>query len=151
MTDFSKIPAMSLGVIFLITLTIVCPGFLILYHFKPLVVEKYDFARLLLFSCSITVPYWIANAFMEFGDIWFNWHADSERQLLHSLGLRTSIITALLLYTALIFAYFGNYSLQYFVQVTIWLHAFRVLKTLKKAFFDSNRSNNAEKNEIKDS
>lgn len=38
------------------------PGFLIIFHFRPELIERYDFLKVALFSMSLTVPYLLVNA-----------------------------------------------------------------------------------------
>ena len=49
------------GLFFAATLA---PGFLIIFHFKPELIERYDFFKLMLFSLSLTVPYVLFHGFL---------------------------------------------------------------------------------------
>ena len=97
------------GLFFAATLA---PGFLIIFHFKPELVEKYDFFKLLLFSMSFTVPYLLIHASQMAASGVFA--GLGERDLKAGLGMACFASSHVLL-AALLLAYFFDHSFKRFL------------------------------------
>lgn len=61
LTEIQKLKGWHFLVGVLAFLAVIGPGFLIIYRYHPELVEKYDIAKLLVFSASLTLPVLIAN------------------------------------------------------------------------------------------
>ncbi len=97
------------GLFFAATLA---PGFLVIFHFKPDLIEKYDFFKLTLFSLSLTVPYVLSHLFaisaLEALDV------SSEEN--HLAGMAIACMSSLgVLFISLLLAYFFRSSFKLFL------------------------------------
>ncbi len=96
------------GLFFAATLA---PGFLIIFHFRPELVERYDFFKLLLLSMSLTVPYLLINATQISSTGLFDQHGRTG----HKAGLGMACFSSFyVLFVALLIAYYFDYSFRKF-------------------------------------
>jgi hypothetical protein len=105
------------GLFFAATLA---PGFLIIFHFKPELVEKYDFFKLLLFSMSFTVPYLLIHASQMAASGVFA--GLGERDLKAGLGMACFASSHVLLVALLLTYFFGHSFKMFLIFMASWLH-----------------------------
>lgn len=106
LTEIQKLKGKQILSGLLVFLGTISPGFLTIYHFRPELVEKYDFAKLLLFSASLTLPFLFVNtlAFAAALDEKDNPPAHGQALVFGAL------LNTFTLNSALAIAYFGNKS-----------------------------------------
>ncbi|AZZ44822.1 hypothetical protein C1896_07795 [Pseudomonadaceae bacterium SI-3] len=102
------------GLFFAATLA---PGFLIIFHFKPELVEKYDFFKLLLFSMSFTVPYLLIHASQMAASGVFA--GLGERDLKAGLGMACFASSHVLLVALLLTYFFGHSFKMFLINIAV--------------------------------
>jgi len=126
----------------LIFLGVIAPGFLIVFHFKPELIEKYDINKILILSLALTLLLLpinaVATAFLynRLPDDYENETAKNVDIMRGALGLN-----AVVTYFSLLICYFASLNFKWFLgivasseiltllgSVTVW----HILKDWKK-------------------
>jgi hypothetical protein len=96
----------------------IAPGFLILYHFKPELFEKYDVFKLAILSLSLTLPLLIINSLitgMLFYKLPHETNDENEKNVEATKGALS--LNAFVIYTSLLFCYFTSSSFKHLLKL----------------------------------
>lgn len=97
------------------------PGFLILFHFKPDLVESYDFFKLALFSLSLTLPFVLAHSFL----ISAIGAADESDEYDHLAAIACACVcSVIILFSSLLIAYLYDATFKIFLLLVAVLTMF---------------------------
>jgi len=105
-------------------LATIAPGFLIIFYFRPQVIEKYDALKLVLLSSALTLPLLVVNASLVFTFIPESEDHDMNRGVGYFATLGGN---AIILYVALALSYFGSLSFKYFLGIVFILELLLLL------------------------
>jgi O-antigen/teichoic acid export membrane protein len=99
------------------------PGFLILFHFKPELFEKYDVFKLIILSLSLTLPLLIINSLIA-GIMFYKLPDDEESTTETQKNVdatRAALsINALVIYSSLLFCYFNSSSFKHLLKLFLY-------------------------------
>jgi hypothetical protein len=98
----------------------IAPGFLVLYHFKPDLFEKYDVFKLAILSLSLTLPLLIMNsviAAMVFYKLPDDEESTAETQKNVDATRAALSLNALVIYTSLLVCYFNASSFKHLLKL----------------------------------
>src|ERR1039458_5491708 len=96
----------------------IAPGFLILYHFKPELFEKYDVFKLTILSLSLTLPLLIINSLIT-GMLFYKLPHESESETDKNVEATKSALSlnALVIYISLLVCYFNSSSFKHLLKL----------------------------------
>ena len=113
-TEIKNLKPTALVASVFVFMSTVSPGFLILYHYKPDLIEKLDIVKIIIFSLALTLPVFAANFF------WINElmirfpFPEGFVEDMKSLAMRASILTIGVLYLSLYVTWFWHLNLRIF-------------------------------------
>ena len=94
-------------------LGVVAPGFLVIYHYHPDFIEKYDIVKLSIFSAALTMPVLFANFIITVIT-----HPKKVEPDISDILALSAIGAASMLYCGLLVAYLFHLSFLGMVKVT---------------------------------
>ncbi|TOF33627.1 hypothetical protein CGJ24_22930 [Vibrio parahaemolyticus] len=100
---------------FVLFLSLVAPGMLIVYLFLPDKFESLDTLKLILFSVSLSIPLYSLNIFLTL-------IGDPKRVMdLHFMGVLVGITSGMVLNFSLLISYFWSFNFrEFFIPVVIF-------------------------------
>lgn len=109
------------------------PGFLIIFHYRPELVERYDIGKLLVFASALTLPFLFANVMAYILLV-----SKIETKVSHADGLiYGALFSTFYLNLSLAFAYFSEWGFRHFVGFAILVTA---IGGISGAYFGSKLS-----------
>lgn len=118
LTELQKLRPQQLLTAIVVFLGVLCPGFLLLFHYKPALIAQLDIAKLTVLSCSLTLPLFLINLGLSNYCLWKS----------PELGLRTAhytapfmaaLLSALALYGGLFCVWLNHQRFRYFLLMVL--------------------------------
>jgi hypothetical protein len=101
----------------------VAPGFLIIYYFRPELIERYDIFKLTFFSVSMTLPLLVVNLALIWSDI-------KHTEDIWPVFLLAFGVNFVVLYIALIVVYFFSLGFKFYLGIVAFLELVLLLRVL---------------------
>lgn len=97
-------------------------GFLIVFHFKPELVEKYDVFKLVVLSLALTLPLLPINAVIT-GFLYDRLPDDYENETAKNVDITkgTLGLNAVVIYFSLLICYFWSFNFKWFFWIVLGL------------------------------
>jgi len=106
--EYRKINTNDITLALAALLGVIGPGFLTIYLFKPELVENLETLKLILFSCSLTLPILIINVTV------IDAYKNTEKLALAGGEILASLsVTSFVLYSALVISYLFSLSFKW--------------------------------------
>lgn len=131
--DFKKLEPSDFAITFGLFVSVIAPGFLTIFLFKPELVASLDTFKLLVFSSALTLPI-VALNYIAIG---VNQDASNSDRHIEAF-LFSMLITCSIMYVALLISYFGMTSFKVhlgmiaIVQLVVLVISYFVGKKAKK-------------------
>ena len=113
LSEIKELKQKQITLLIAVFLGTVCPGFLVIFHFRPELVERYDAFKLILLSLSLTMPLVALNTVL--GAYFEERNRPPTEQgvplVAFSVGL---FLTAASLFPALLLSYVYGYTFRRF-------------------------------------
>jgi hypothetical protein len=130
-SEVKKIEAHLVIVLLLVFLSTIAPGFLLLFRFKPELLEKLDSVKLVLLAISLTLPVLVVNV-VSVMFVFFS--AVGSGRDLKVFVLGGCVVTVIAFYGALLGAYLESWTFVRFlaslfgvdVAILIWLKLMQI-------------------------
>jgi hypothetical protein len=111
----------------------IAPGMLIIFHFKPEIMEKYDILKVVCLSLALTLPILIVNSF-NCALLYHNIPDDSENRTTDTQKAETQknsditrtalLLNAIVIYLPFVICYFGSLRFKILVIMILVLEMF---------------------------
>lgn len=112
--EIKKLEGLDVGLYLGAFLATIGPGFLLIFMYKPELIESLDTVKVILFSASIGFPLFALNAFIT-----LVLSKKNEEIDFHDAGLTSGTITSIAFYTTLLTAYYLSPSTKEFIPTLL--------------------------------
>jgi multisubunit Na+/H+ antiporter MnhC subunit len=112
----------------LIFLCTIAAGFLVVFHFKPELVEKYDIFKLVVLSLALTLPLLSINA-VTAAFLYDRLPDDYESETAKNVDITRGalMLNAIVIYVALLVCYFASLNFNWFLGIVAGLEMFMLI------------------------
>ena len=109
----------------------VAAGFLIIFQFKPELVERYDIFKLVIFSCALTLPLVSLNA-VSTAFLYDRLPPDYENETAKNVDITRGAfqLNTVVIYLSLLVCHFAEFKFQYFLGMAAGLEALILIGSL---------------------
>jgi hypothetical protein len=106
-------------------------GFLIVFHFKPELVEKYDVFKLVVLSLALTLPLLPINAVIT-GFLYDRLPDDYENKTAKNVDITRGALglNAVVIYISLLICYFWSFKFKQFFWIVVGLEIFMLFGSM---------------------
>jgi hypothetical protein len=124
-SDILKLEYKHIWLCISVFLGTIAAGFLIVFHFKPELVEKYDIFKLLVLSLALTLPLLLINAVIA-AFLYDRLPDDYENETAKNVDITKGALglNAVVIYFSLLVCYFASLHFKWFLGIVAGLEIF---------------------------
>jgi hypothetical protein len=121
-SEIRKLEYKHIWLCFSIFMGTISAGFLIVFHFKPELVEKYDVFKLLVLSLALTLPLLPINAVIT-GFLYHRLPDDYENEMAKNVDMTKGALglNAVVIYFSLLICYYWSFNFKRFFWIVAGL------------------------------